>query len=176
MSFSHQRTLKINKDYTSIKKQKMEIQKTEFVKNINAAIAVFITKIVGTMWCAYAFTALAATPLLFPGTNTVIMFLSSSFLQLVLLPLIMVGQAVNGEKAEKRAKHDHRMIKEELLTVRNEMALLTEIIEGQRQNITILTEIHNKISNNMIVQSPAVVEIDDMIDDAVVTVKSKKKK
>ena len=57
--------------------------------------AIFITKIVGTMWCAIAFTILALIS--FPeairgGTSTTISWIAQTFLQLVLLSIIMVGQ------------------------------------------------------------------------------------
>src|SRR5206468_8327157 len=56
----------------------------------NAAVAVRITKIVGTMYCAYVFTlvALVALPAAIQqGSATVLVnWLSSNFLQLVLLP------------------------------------------------------------------------------------------
>ena len=64
----------------------------------NAAVALRVTKIVGTMYCAYAFTlvALVALPAAIEqGSPTVLInWLSSNFLQLVLLPIILVGQNV----------------------------------------------------------------------------------
>ena len=65
---------------------------------INAAMAVHITRIVGTMYCAYAFTLIALVALpaaIEQGSPTVLInWLSSNFLQLVLLPIIIVGQNV----------------------------------------------------------------------------------
>src|SRR5438034_10880013 len=65
---------------------------------LNAAIAVRVTKIVGTMYCAYVFTAIALVALpaaVQQGSPTVLVnWLSSNFLQLVLLPIIIVGQKV----------------------------------------------------------------------------------
>src|SRR5437016_13234537 len=62
----------------------------------NAAIAVRITRIVGTMYCAYVFTLIALVALpaaIQQGSPTVLVnWLSSNFLQLVLLPIIHVGQ------------------------------------------------------------------------------------
>src|SRR5438093_10456218 len=64
----------------------------------NAAVAVKITRIVGTMYCAYVFTVIALVALpaaIQPGSPTVLVnWLSSNFLQLVLLPIISVGQNV----------------------------------------------------------------------------------
>lgn len=69
-------------------------------------IALFITKIVGTMWCALAFTALALIS--FPaaihsGISTTISWIAQTFLQLVLLSVIMVGQDLQNRHSEKRA-------------------------------------------------------------------------
>ena len=72
----------------------------------NAFLAVKITDGVGTMWCAYAFAALAFVSLpaaIAGGTATLISWVAQTFLQLVLLSIIMVGQRVAGEAADKRA-------------------------------------------------------------------------
>lgn len=68
------------------------------------------------MWCAYAFLAIALISLpaaLASGDTTVLIaWLSSNCLQLVLLPVIMVGQRVQDQKHEAQLKsqqvlHDH---------------------------------------------------------------------
>jgi hypothetical protein len=80
----------------------------------NAAIAVRITKIVGTMYCAYAFTLIAVVALptaIQQGSPTVLVnWVSSNFLQLVLLPIIIVGQNVISEAQDKRAEADHKTL------------------------------------------------------------------
>ena len=80
----------------------------------NAAIAVRITKIVGTMYCAYVFTIFAFFALpdaLASGKTTVLVnWVSSNFLQLVLLPIIIVGQNVISEAQDKRAEADHKTL------------------------------------------------------------------
>jgi uncharacterized membrane protein len=116
----------------------MAENKQGLVSRINDALAVSITKVVGTMWCAYAFTILVVIPLFYPSTNTVIMYLSSSLLQLILLPLIMVGQSVQGRSAEARARRDHKMIKEELQNIR-------DIVEENKQLHGILNAIQEKL-------------------------------
>src|SRR6266576_4921482 len=76
---------------------------------INAKIAVGLTKRVGTMWTAYAFAVLAIVGLfailglLSPVVALLIAWISQTFLQLVLLPVIMVGQNVLGRKSELQA-------------------------------------------------------------------------
>jgi hypothetical protein len=72
----------------------------------NGKIALVLTTVVGTMWCAYAFAALAL--LVLPqavggGLLTLIQWLSQTFIQLVMLSVIMVGQNILGRASDKRA-------------------------------------------------------------------------
>ena len=104
----------------------------------NAAVAVRITKIVGTMYCAYAFTLLALVALpaaIEQGSPTVIVnWLSSNFLQLVLLPIIIVGQNVISAAQDARAEADH-----ETLTALHQMSKQQiEILEGQNKILDLL--------------------------------------
>jgi uncharacterized membrane protein len=73
-------------------------------------VAIFITKIVGTMWCAIAFTILALISLpqaIHGGTATTISWIAQTFLQLVLLSIIMVGQNLQSRHSELRADADY---------------------------------------------------------------------
>ncbi len=74
----------------------------------NAALAVKITTGVGTMWCAYAFAALAlvSLPSAIRSGNavTLVSWISQTFLQLVLLSIIIVGQNVLAAASDKRAE------------------------------------------------------------------------
>lgn len=78
-----------------------------FFSRFNASLAVLITKGVGTMWCAYAFAALALVSLpsaIRSGSAvTLVSWISQTFLQLVLLSIIMVGQNVLAAAGDKRA-------------------------------------------------------------------------
>jgi hypothetical protein len=82
---------------------------------INKWLAVKITTAVGTMWCAYAFAALAlvSLPAAIQSHNPVIIvqWISTIFLQLVLLSIIIVGQQVLSEAADQRAEADHETLK-----------------------------------------------------------------
>jgi hypothetical protein len=104
----------------------------------NAAVAVRITKVVGTMYCAYVFSLIALVALpaaLEQGSPTVLVnWLSSNFLQLVLLPIIMVGQNVISATQDARAEADH-----ETLTALHQMSKQQlEILEGQNQILDLL--------------------------------------
>ena len=74
----------------------------------NAWFAVKITEGVGTMWCAYAFAALALVSLpsaIQSGSAvTLVSWISQTFLQLVLLSIIIVGQNVLAAAADKRSE------------------------------------------------------------------------
>ena len=80
----------------------------------NAWIAVKITTAVGSMWCAYVFAALALVSLpaaLQSGDNVIIVsWLSQTFLQLVLLSVIIVGQNVQAAASDARAEADHETL------------------------------------------------------------------
>jgi len=74
---------------------------------INGKLGLFITTIVGTMWAAYLFTLLALISLP-AAVNTgnqiiIVAWIAQTFLQLVLLPIIIVGQNIQSKAADKRA-------------------------------------------------------------------------
>jgi hypothetical protein len=78
---------------------------------LNARFGLKITLVVGTMWAAYAFTILALFALpsaIKQGTYFVVVWLSSSFLQLVLLPIIIVGQNIQAAAADKRSEDTYK--------------------------------------------------------------------
>lgn len=80
-------------------------------QGINARIAVFLTKSVGSMWCAYAFCGLALVALpqaLQGGLLTTIQWLSQTFIQLVMLSVIMVGQNILSQAGDRRAEMTYK--------------------------------------------------------------------
>jgi hypothetical protein len=74
----------------------------------NGRVALTLTTIVGTMWCAYAFAVLALVALpsaLSDGSLlAIIQWISQTFIQLVMLSVIMVGQNILGKASDKRAE------------------------------------------------------------------------
>ena len=115
-----------------------QVHGTSALGGFNAAVAVLITRVVGTMYCAYVFTVIAFIALpaaLQQGSPTVLVnWLSSNFLQLVLLPIILVGQNVISRAQDARAEADH-----ETLTALHELAKLQiNILEGQNEILDIL--------------------------------------
>src|SRR5437763_7234223 len=120
------------------KKYLQPLQKRE--TRFNDWLAVKITNIVGTMWCAYAFACLALVS--FPaairgGTATLIAWIAQTFLQLVLLSIIMVGQKVAAEKSDRQLEQTYRdaeallKISEEIQSLLKQNTELTqELPEG----------------------------------------------
>ena len=108
---------------------------------LNAKLGLKVTLAVGSMWAAYlfAFLALFALPdALRQGTYFIVVWLSSSFLQLVLLPVIIVGQNIQAKAADKRAAD----------TYANAVAILHEAKELQEHLLAqddLLLEISAKL-------------------------------
>src|SRR5487761_740773 len=81
------------------------------IGRFNAILALKITKAVGSMWSAYAFALLALIS--FPAAIKsgqpiiIVAWIAQTFLQLVLLPIIIVGQNVEAAASDARAQSDH---------------------------------------------------------------------
>ena len=76
---------------------------------INNRIALVLTTAVGTMWCAYIFALLALIAL--PQVHGLLLFVqwvSQTFIQLVMLSVIMVGQNILGQASDKRAEMTYK--------------------------------------------------------------------
>lgn len=82
------------------------------VARFNAWVAVKITDGVGSMWCAYLFIALAlvSLPEAIKSHSAVILvsWISQTFLQLVLLSIIMVGQNILSAASDKRSVNTYK--------------------------------------------------------------------
>ena len=107
----------------------------------NNWLATSITNIVGTMWCAYAFAGLALISLpaaIRGGTATLISWIAQTFLQLVLLSIIMVGQRLASEKSDRQLEQTYRD-SEELLKVSD------AIQELLKKNTDLTAEIHEVV-------------------------------
>ena len=112
--------------------------------NILDKVAITITSLVGTMWCAIVFTLLALVSLpdaIRGGKATVISWIAQTFLQLVLLSVIMVGQNLQNKHSEARAEADFDVnVKSEL-----EVETILQHLENQNKSIDeILTKLNTK--------------------------------
>jgi hypothetical protein len=123
------------------KKYLKPLEKRE--NRFNDWLAIKITKIVGTMWCAYAFACLAFISLpaaIRGGTATLVAWIAQTFLQLVLLSIIMVGQKVAAEKSDRQLEQTYKDA-EALLKINNEIQTLL------RQNTELTQEINEVVKN-----------------------------
>jgi hypothetical protein len=81
------------------------------INEFNRRLAEKITSAVSTMWCAYIFAALALISLpaaIKTGDVVVIVaWIAQTFLQLVLLSIIMVGQSVSSASVEQKINETH---------------------------------------------------------------------
>ena len=85
------------------------------VGRFNTMLAVKITRSVGTMWAAYLFTLISVGSAVAVITSNVFwtavsVLISQTFLQLVLLPIIIVGQNVIQAANDERAEADHETL------------------------------------------------------------------
>ena len=84
------------------------------VGKFNTWLAVKITKTVGTMWIAYLFAAIAliSLPAALRSGNVIVIvaWIAQTFFQLVLLPIIIVGQNVIQAANDARAEADHETL------------------------------------------------------------------
>jgi len=107
---------------------------------INTRLAVGITKVVGSMWCAYVFALLAliSLPAALKSHDPIIIvaWVAQTFLQLVLLPIIIVGQNVQAAASDARAESDHAT----LLAIHALTAQVHEIAEAQTKILQFLEE------------------------------------
>ena len=107
----------------------------------NGRFAVLITNAVGTMWCAYVFAGIALISLpaaIQGGVATLIAWIAQTFLQLVLLSVIMVGQKVAAAASDKQALQTYHDA-EALLKIQDDVHRLIKI------NNDLTEEIHKTI-------------------------------
>jgi uncharacterized membrane protein len=115
--------------------------KVEPIRNVNEMheqslnaldrIALAITSAVGSMYCAFVFAILALVALpsaLEGGPLTLVQWVSQTFLQLVLLSVIMVGQNLQGRHSELRAENDYEV------NLKAEMEVETILTHLEHQN------------------------------------------
>lgn len=78
------------------------------MSKFNDWLGLKITNMVGTMWCAYLFCAISLTSLkptlAQHSVNADVQWIAQTFLQLVLLSVIMVGQNVQSKRAAQHAE------------------------------------------------------------------------
>ena len=105
-----------------------QLPRDSAVNRFNTKVAITITQVVGSMWCAYAFALFDLISLpdaIRGGPSTIVSWVAQTFLQLVLLSIIMVGQNVQAAAADKRAEatfHDASATLHEVAHVQGHLA------------------------------------------------------
>lgn len=103
------------------------------INRFNEWLATQITNKVGTMTCAYIFTVMILFAMVYPPVQNTVFFISSAFLQLVFLPIIMVGGDVQSRVTQKLILqiNDNTM---------KELSEIKDIINTQNKLISLLQE------------------------------------
>lgn len=124
---------------------------------LNGRIALAITNAVGTMWCAYIFAIIALISLpsaIQGGVPTLIAWVAQTFLQLVLLSVIMVGQKVAAAASDKQALQTYKDA-EALLKIQDEVRRLIEV------NNALTEAIHRAVTEKgVVLAAPAPIASD----------------
>lgn len=118
--------------HSSIKNPNLEHR--ENLKPLEKA-ALWVTNRIGTISFTIFCVVLVSVPLIWTEAIPMIQYISSGYLQLVLLPLIMVGQNLQERRAEVRTEADFKLntqsakeIETILLHLERQDLMITEIL------------------------------------------------
>jgi hypothetical protein len=116
------------------------------LNNFNQKIATKITSFVSTMWCAYIFAAIALISLpaaIKSGDRIVIVaWVAQTFLQLVLLSIIMVGQDASSKGMQQKIDETHTASLAEFELAKNSQEIANKEMAALKE---ITTEMHRLI-------------------------------
>jgi uncharacterized membrane protein len=129
----------------------------------NQRIAIWLTKSVGTMLCAYAFAVLAIIG--FPGLQATptqyVQWLSQTFIQLVMLSVIMVGQSVLGRKQELQSNEQYEFT---LKSYHDVEEIIKHLDEQDKAILGIVQRLDGKHENPEVYDTPALFRVLDAIE------------
>ena len=119
------------------------------INEFNRRAAEKITSFVSTMWCAYLFAALAliSLPAAIKTGDVVIIvaWIAQTFLQLVLLSIIMVGQNVASASVEQKINETHAASLGEFELAKEARELANQELAELK---TLAAEIHKVLKDN----------------------------
>lgn len=119
---------------------------SNFMSSFNRKLALAITSRVGTMACAYLFAAIAliSLPKAISSRDVIVIvsWVAQTFLQLVLLSIIMVGQQISSEKVNSQIAETHAAALAEFEMAKMQMAELKQISAEVNE---LLRDLHSKI-------------------------------
>lgn len=111
------------------------------IGRFNARVALLVTRAVGSMYAAYAFALFDLISLpdaIRMGRAAVVSWVAQTFLQLVLLSVILVGQNIQADAADKRAEatfHDASATLHEVAHVQAHLTAQDELLTRIAQRI-----------------------------------------
>ena len=131
-----------------VKKNRVKVDNIHQLNKENLSfqerLASKITNIVGSMECAYVFAIIAFISLpdaIKGGTATTISWIAQTFLQLVLLSIIMVGQKVESKRSELKSNQDFEINRK----FDSEIEEILKHLENQNQDLyKVLKHIQSK--------------------------------
>lgn len=119
------------------------------ITNFNRKLGLGITLVVGTMWTAYIFALLAfiSAPFAFKTHDPIVIvsWITQTFLQLVLLPIIIVGQNIQAKAADMRAESTYK----DAEAVLHEAQEIQKHLEAQDKHLERQDEIIAKIIQHL---------------------------
>jgi hypothetical protein len=108
----HPRTIALREGRAKPVRVRDQLPRANPFQRFNTKLGLGITIVVGTMWCAYVFAVIAflSLPSAISSHNLTILiaWISSNFLQLILLPIIIVGQNIQAKSSDKRAEETYK--------------------------------------------------------------------
>ena len=117
------------------------------ISTFNRKLALKVTSGVGTMACAYIFAAIAliSLPKAIASQDVIIIvsWIAQTFLQLVLLSIIMVGQQISSERVDQQISETHEASLAEFEIAKIELAELKKISAEVHQ---LLRDLEKKIN------------------------------
>lgn len=123
------------------------------VQDFNQRFAEKVTSGVATMWCAYGFALLALIS--FPAAIrsgdvlVIVAWVAQTFLQLVLLSIIMVGQKVQSARVEQQITETHQASLSEFELAKEARAVadkeLAELKTISREVHTLLRDVEARL-------------------------------
>jgi len=117
------------------------------ISDFNSALGTKITQAVGTMWCAYIFAGIALLSL--PAAISshsllvIVSWIAQTFLQLVLLSIIMVGQSVSSASVEQKINETHTASLAEFELAKEARAIAAEEISDLKE---IMAAVHARFA------------------------------
>ena len=103
------------------------------LSKINDSIALKTVAWMSSIWCVYFFFLWSMLPTVFPAAQDFVFYVSGGIIQLVALPLIMVGQNLAGKAAEERAEEDHEHLVEILKDIQEDHQALADLVASLKK-------------------------------------------